>query len=126
MTSASWYSWLLGNPFPCLWARPSHLLLRTNVRQKCWGVTFKIMLQKTDFVLLFSSLLSPSSHLSCLLPSMKLLCCDLPLEAHVARKHKRSLDINSLGVEDLGPTTCEELNPGINHVSALGGRPFPN
>lgn len=50
----------------------------------------------------------------------------------MARNHKRSLDINSLGIEDLNPTTCEELNTDSNHMSELGGmvelggRLFPN
>lgn len=67
-------------------------------------------------------LISPA----CSLWWSQLLYCDLPLEAHMARNHKRSLDINSLGIEDLNPTTCEELNTDSNHMSELGGRLFPN
>lgn len=65
----------------------------------------------------YSSLLPSYSHFSCLLSGIKL--------ATALWDHEGSLDINSLGIETLSPTTCEELNPDINHMNELGGRPFP-
>lgn len=70
-------------------------------------------------VLFLSSLLSvPVDEASCYVVSC-------PIDAYTARNHKRSLGINSLRVEALSPTTCEELNPDITLVSEFGGRPSP-
>ena len=55
-------------------------------------------------------------------------CCELPFgDAHgkelkEASRERATESHSQWGTENLGPTTCEELNPANNQVSKLGSR----